>query len=96
MKDIYQVIKRPLITEKTDNQKGQNNQVTFEISKAANKIEVKEAVEKLLKVKVLNVNTANVRGKPKRVGKYFGRKVNWKKAVVTLRPGDHIDFFEGV
>lgn len=96
MKDLYRIIERPLITEKTDIQKGKNNQLTFVISRDANKIEVKEAVEKLLKVKVLNVNTANIRGKPKRVGRNIGRKKDWKKAIVTLRPGDHIEFFEGV
>ncbi len=96
MKDLYKVIKKPLITEKTDIQKGENNQLTFEVSRDANKIEVKEAVEKLLKVKVVNVNTICVRGKPKRLGKNVGRKRDWKKAVVTLRPGDHVEFFEGV
>jgi len=96
MKDLYKVIKGPLITEKSDIQKGKYNQLTFEVSKDANKIEVKEAVEKLFKVKVLNVNTANIRGKPKRLGRNIGSRSDWKKAVVTLKPGDYIDFFEGV
>ena len=96
MKDIYRVIRKPLITEKSDIQKGMHNQLTFEVSRDANKIEIKDAVERLFKVKVLNVNTSNVRGKPKRLGRSVGRRRDWKKAVVTLKPGDHIDFFEGV
>lgn len=96
MKDIYRVIKKPLITEKSDTKKGLFNQLTFEVNKDANKIEIKDAVERLFKVTVLNVNTSNVRGKPKRLGKSVGRRNDWKKAVVTLKPGDHIDFFEGV
>jgi len=96
MKDIYRVIRKPLITEKSDAQKGRYNQLTFDVSKDTNKIEIKNSVEKLFKVKVLNVNTANIRGKPKRLGKNTGRRKDWKKAIVTLKPGDHIDFFEGV
>jgi len=96
MKDVYRVVKRPLITEKTDIQKGNFNQLTFEVNKNANKIEIKDAVEKLFKVKVLNVCTANVRGKPKRLGRNIGRRRDWKKAIVTLKTGDYIEFFEGV
>lgn len=96
MKDLYKIIKSPMITEKGDVQKEKYNQLTFEVSKDANKIEIKKAVERLFKVKVLNVNTSNIRGKPKRLGKNIGRMKDWKKAVVTLKLGDHIDFFEGV
>lgn len=96
MNDIYRVIRRPLITEKSDIQKGECNQLTFEVSKDANKIEIKKAVEKLFKVKVLNVNTSNIKGKPKRLGRSFGRRRDWKKAIVTLKPGDHIEYFDGV
>jgi len=96
MKDVYKILVRPVITEKTDIQKEKNNQITFEISRDANKIEVKEAVEKLLKVKVLKVNTVNIEGKPKRLGRNTGKKRDWKKAIVTLKEGDYIDFFEGV
>ncbi|MFH1624868.1 MAG: 50S ribosomal protein L23 [Pseudomonadota bacterium] len=96
MKDLYNVIKKPLITEKSDIQKGKFNQVIFEVNSDANKVEIKRAVERLFKVKVLNVNTSSIRGKPKRLGKNVGRRKDWKKAIVTLKPGDHIDFFEGV
>ena len=96
MKDLYKIIKSPMITEKGDVQKEKHNQLTFEVSKDANKIQIKKAVERLFKVKVLNVNTSNIRGKPKRVCKNICRMKDWKKAVVTLKPGDHIDFFEGV
>jgi len=96
MNDIHRVIRRPLITEKSDIQKGDYNQLTFEVSKDSNKIEIKKAVEKLFKVKVLNVNTVNIKGKPKRLGKSFGRRKDWKKAIVTLKSGDHIEYFDGV
>ena len=95
MKDVYRVVKSPLITEKSDLQKGKYNQLTFDVNRDANKIEIKKAVEKLFKVKVLNVNTANFKGKPKRLGRNIGRRKDWKKAVVTLKPGDQVDFFEG-
>jgi large subunit ribosomal protein L23 len=96
MKDIYQVIKKPLITEKGTTLKEKENKVVFLVDRAANKTEIKEAVERLLKVKVLTVNVATMRGKTRRVGRTSGKRPDWKKAVVTLRPGDRIEFFEGV
>jgi len=95
MKDIYQVIKRPLITEKATILKERENKVAFVVDQGANKAEIKEAVERLLKVKVLKVNIATMKGKVRRVGRNAGRRPDWKKAVVTLRPGDRIEFFEG-
>ena len=95
MKDIYGVIKRPLITEKANILKEQKNKVAFVVDRAANKAEIKEAVERLLKVKVLKVNCSTMKGKPRRIGRSMGKRPDWKKAVVTLRPGDRIDFFEG-
>ena len=95
MKDIYQVIKKPLITEKANILKEQANKVAFVVDKKANKLEIKEAVERLFKVKVLKVHVSTVKGKPRRVGRTIGRRPDWKKAVVTLRPGDRIDLFEG-
>jgi large subunit ribosomal protein L23 len=95
MKDIYQVIKKPLITEKANILKEQSNKVAFVVAREANKAEIKEAVERLLKVKVLKVNCASMKGKPRRVGRTSGKRPDWKKAVVTLRPGDRIEFFEG-
>ena len=95
MKDIYQIIKKPLITEKANILKEKENKVSFVVDRGANKAEIKEAVERLLKVKVLKVNCSNMKGKPRRLGRSIGKRPNWKKAVVTLRPGDRIDFFEG-
>ncbi len=94
--EMYKVIMRPLITEKSTLQKDNKNQLTFEVDKKVNKIEIGIAVEKLFNVKVLNVNTINMVGKKKRQGKNLGKKRDWKKAIVTLKEGDHIDFFEGV
>ena len=95
MKDIYQVIKRPLITEKSNICRVEQNQVTFEVSRQANKLEIKRAVEAIFKVKVLKVRTLQVAGKVKRIGRNIGKRSNWKKAIVTLSKEDKIDFFEG-
>jgi large subunit ribosomal protein L23 len=95
MKDIYQVLKRPLITEKANILKEKENKVSFVVDRGANKAEIKEAVERLLKVKVLDVHVSTMKGKPRRIGRTMGKRSDWKKAVVTLRPGDHIEFFEG-
>jgi len=96
MKDMYQIIKRPIITEKSTLQKEFTNKLAFEVDPKANKIEIKQSVEKLFNIKVLNVRTLKVKGKKKRMGRWEGRSKSWKKAIVTLRPGDHIEFFEGV
>ena len=95
MKSLYEVVKRPIITEKSTLQKEQFNRLTFEVDCKANKLEIKKAVEDLFKVKVLSVRIINMEGKPKRVGRFLGKKRDWKKAVVRLRPGDRIEFFEG-
>ena len=95
MKDIYQVIKRPLITEKSNISRVEQNQVTFEVNRQANKLEIKRAVEAIFKVKVLKVRTLQVAGKVKRIGRNIGKRSNWKKAIVTLSKEDKIDFFEG-
>lgn len=91
---IYDVIKKPFVTEKTSVEKDENNVVAFVVDKAANKIEIKEAVEKLFKVDVVAVNTVNVAGKVKRYGARLGKRSNWKKAYVTLKAGSTVDFFE--
>ncbi len=91
---IYDVIKKPLITEKTTVEKDARNVVVFVVNRDANKIEIKESVEKLFKVEVTSVKTANVAGKVKRVGKHVGKRPNWKKAYVSLKTGSNIDFFE--
>ncbi len=92
--NIYQVIKRPLVTEKTTLEKDSKNIIAFEVDKDANKLEVKEAVQKLFKVEVLEVNTVNIAGKRKRFGRNIGKRSNWKKAYVTLKEGSKVDFFE--
>ena len=97
MKSLNKVVIRPLIlTEKGELLKETENKVFFEVQMNANKIEVKQAVEKLFDVTVENVSTMVVRGKPKRVGRRMSKRPNWKKAIVTLREGDTIEFFEGV
>jgi len=94
--DIYQVIKEPHITEKANLQKSEANQVTFNVHRGANKIEIRRAVETLLKTKVVDVRTMNVRGKRRRMGRTTGRRHHWKKAIVRLAPGQNIEFFEGM
>jgi len=92
----YDIIKRPLITEKTNLQKEAANQVTFEVDRRANRIEIQRAVEKIFNVKVAKTRTLRVVGKIKRRGRILSKRKDWKKAVITLMPGERIDFFEGV
>ncbi len=92
--NIYDVIKKPLVTEKSTIEKDSHNVIALEVNRDANKIEIKQAVEKLFKVEVTDVNTINVAGKVKRVGKHTGKRSNWKKAYVTLKEGSNVDFFE--
>jgi large subunit ribosomal protein L23 len=96
MREAHQIIKRPLITEKSTKQKEEGNQIAFVVDLKASKIEIRQAVEKLFKVKVRRVHTMNLLGKRKRLGRFIGWKSDWKKAIVTLREGDRIEFFEGV
>jgi large subunit ribosomal protein L23 len=91
-----EIIIRPLITEKTSIQKEMFNQVTFEVDRRANRIEVKRAIETIFKVRVAGVKTMQITGKTKQRGRITGKRRNWKKAIVTLLPGERIDFFEGV
>lgn len=95
MKELHDILKKPLVTEKSTMAKELSNQITFEVARAANKVEIRQAVEEVFNVKVLEVRTSNFRGKSKRWGKVMGRKPHWKKAVVTLAPGEKIEFFEG-
>jgi large subunit ribosomal protein L23 len=109
MRTAQTIIKRPLLTEKSArlretggaagaHAEGETyaQQVVFEVARDANKIDIRRAVETLFKVSVKDVRTLIVRGKEKRVGKFSGRRPSWKKAFVTLKPGDNIEFFEGV
>ena len=109
MRSAQSVIKRPLLTEKSSRLRETGGaaeaavegeayaqKVVFEVARDANKIEVARAVQDLFKVSVASVRTLVVRGKEKRVGRFAGQRPSWKKAFVTLKPGDNIEFFEGV
>ncbi len=109
MRDAQSIIKRPLLTEKsarlretgggaTAKVEGDeySQQVVFEVARDSNKIEIRAAVQTLFKVTVTDVRTLVVRGKVKRVGRFSGQRPAWKKAFVTLKAGDNIEFFEGV
>ena len=92
---IFEVLRRPIISEK-NTALAAKNKYTFEVATEANKPQIKEAVEKTFKVKVVAVNVMIVPGKMRRLGRHQGMTREWKKAVVTLRPGDKIELFEGV
>jgi large subunit ribosomal protein L23 len=97
MKDIFSVLKRPLITEKSTQMKESMRTVAFQVDRSATKNEIKRAVETLFKVKVESVRTSNFHGKKKRMGRHEGRRADWKKAYVTLKEGEKmIEVFEGV
>ena len=95
MKDPYSVIKRPLITEKSMSLAGLGKYV-FEVDISSNKIEIGQAVHQIFSVDVVKVNTLRVKGKTKRMGRFpEGKTADWKKAYVTLKPGQRIQVFEG-
>ena len=109
MRSPEQIIKRPLLTEKGTRLKETGgrvegdldsetvkSQLLFEVARDANKVEIRYAVQKLWNVDVVSVRTSVVRGKEKRMGKFVGKRSNWKKAVVTIAPGQNVEFFEGV
>ena len=93
--NLYDIVKRPLITEKTSIQKEDYNQMTFEVDRKANRVEIKRAIENIFNVNVATVRTMQVKGKTKQRGRIVGKRQNWKKAIVKLMPGERIDFFEG-
>lgn len=96
MKTVYDVIRKPIITEKTMGIM-ESKKYTFEVAPDANKIEIKNAVEKIFGVKVASVNTMNVLGKYKRMGVHVGKRPDWKKAIVTLKEDSKtIEFFDGM
>jgi large subunit ribosomal protein L23 len=95
MREPQEIIQAPLVTEKGSLLGEKTNQILFRVKRDANKIEVKQAVETLFKVKVTKVRLARYLGKIKRVGRSTGRLSEWKKAYVTLKEGDKIDFFGG-
>jgi large subunit ribosomal protein L23 len=111
MRSPEQIIKRPLLTEKgtrlkdTGGRPGEDgeldpssmkSQLLFEVASDANKVEIRHAVQKLWNVDVVAVRTAVVRGKEKRMGRFVGKRSNWKKAIVTIAAGQTVEFFEGV
>jgi large subunit ribosomal protein L23 len=96
MHDIYSIIHSPLLTEKGARLKETDNKVLVKVSKSANKIEIKKAIEEIFNVKVEHVRTINCKGKKKRLGRYEGRRPDWKKAIITLKKGEKLDFIEGV
>jgi large subunit ribosomal protein L23 len=95
--NLYDVIRRPVLTEKNTRLMEEENQYTFEVARNANKIQIREAIELTFpNVVVLKVRTCIVPSKPRRRGRTVGSSKPWKKAIVTLRPGDRIDIFEGI
>lgn len=91
----YDLLRRPIITEKNTILMDQNK-YAFEVAKCANKAQVKEAVEKAFNVRVASVNMITVQSKPRGFGRMKGQRTAWKKAIVTLKPGNKIEIFEGV
>ena len=94
--NLHEIVRKPLVTEKSNIGREETNLVTFAVDPRANKHEIKDAIEKLFEVKVLRVRTMRMPRKTRRVGKFSGRKPEWKKAIVQLAEGQTIEFFEGV
>lgn len=94
--NYIEILKRPVLTEKSNIQKETANQVSFEVALQANRIQIQQAVETAFKVKVESVKTMHVRGKTKRRGRIVGKQRNWKKAIVKLAPNQRIEIFEGI
>jgi len=94
--ELHLIIKKILLTEKSNLDREASNKYHFQVDRRANKVEIAQAVEKLFKVKVTDVRVATVLGKKKRLGRIVGQKSHWKKAIVTLAEGNHIDVAEGV
>ncbi len=94
MKHMREIIISPVLTEKSNNQISHNNSYTFKVSTRANKIEIKKAIEKIFSVVVSDVNTMQQHGKIKRMGRFSGKRPDWKKAIVTLKKGHSIPDFE--
>jgi large subunit ribosomal protein L23 len=95
MKNLYTIIKKPLFTEKGSNLKESQNKILVEISRDANKVDIKKAIEEIFKVKVEKISTIKMLGKWKRHGRSIGKRPDRKKAVITLKKGEKLDFIEG-
>ncbi len=96
MKNTKNIIRRPIITEKATMMKDSENKYVFEVEKGSNKIEIKKAVEDLFKVNVTSVRTYTTHGKIRSRGRFRGKRPDWKRAIVQLKDGESIEFFEGV
>ena len=96
MKNIYAVMKKPLFTEKGSNLKETQNKILIEVARDANKVDIKRAIEEIFKVKVEKVSTISRKGKWKRFGRSVGKRPDRKKAIITLKKGEKLDFIEGV
>jgi len=94
MRTVYEVIKRPIISEKSTALAEVGNRYVFEVANESNKQEIKDAVQRLFKVHVSSVRTMVMHGKVKRIGRFENKRTNWKKAIVTLGEGQKIDFFQ--
>lgn len=94
--NAQQIVIKPLITERSMNQRDEENKYVFQVHPRATKPEIRKAVEELFDVKVLSVTTQNVAGKPKRLGRYAGYRANWKKAVVRVAEGQKIEIYDAV
>jgi large subunit ribosomal protein L23 len=94
--EVHQIIRKLLVTEKSTVARDESNKYVFEVDRKANKVEIGRAVERLFKVKVVDVHVMHVLGKKKRMGRIIGQKSSWKKAIVTLTAGNRIDVIEGV
>ena len=92
----FEILKKPVVTEKSTLQKELDNKITLEVDKRANRIQIKEAVERSFNTRVDSVRTMQVKGKKKQRGRIAGKRKDWKKAIVKLAPGQKIDFFEGI
>lgn len=95
MKSVFTIIKKPLFTEKGSSLKEAENKILVEVSSDANKLEIRKAIEDIFKVKVEKVATVKVHGKWKRYGKFLGKRSDRKKAIITLKKGEKLDFIEG-
>ena len=93
-RDPFDILIKPLLTEKITGLQEQANRVAFVVKKDASRIEIRHAVESALKVKVKTVNVMNIMGKPKRQGRFVGKRSDWKKAIVTLKEGEKLELYE--
>ena len=96
MNDPRKIIRMPLVSEKSTNLRADQNKYVFRVDKKANKLQIKKEVEELFKVQVEDVTTMMMHGRPKRLGRFEGKRPDWKKAIVKLKKGETIELFEAV